>query len=137
MRFLVIDDSREIIETLSLCFNVCWPEAQVLRTTQGKRGLELVEEHSPDLVVLDKSLPDINGLDVLRSIRDSSDIPVVMLSAWGQDAEVDRFLEEGAADYVVKPFDYEDLMERIRKVLRWADRRMSSSSRGAGVSAAR
>ena len=114
MKFLVIDDSQEIIDTLSLCLNLCWPQAKLLSAREGKRGLELVAEHAPDLVILDIGLPDINGLEVLRSLRGVSDVPVMILTVRDEDVEIARFLEEGADDYVVKPFSYLGLMERIQ-----------------------
>ena len=129
MKFLVIDDSQEIIDAVSLCLNLRWPQADVLSSSEGRRGLELVEEAGPDLVILDIGLPDMNGLEVLRSLRGFSDVPVVMLTARGQDVEIARFLEEGADDYVVKPFSHVELMGRIQAIFRRAHGRMRSSSR--------
>ena len=117
MKVLIIEDSQEIIDTLSLCFDLCWPQAELLSATKGKRGLELVEEHSPDLVILDIRLPDLNGLEVLRSMRAFSDVPVMILTVRGESVEIARFLKEGADDYVVKPFNCVDLMERIQVIM--------------------
>ena len=118
MKFLVIDDSQEIIDAVSLCLNLRWPQAELISTSEGKRGLELVEEEAPDLTILDIGLPDMNGLDVLRSLRSFSDVPVAMLTARGQDVEIARFLEEGADYYVVKPFSHVELMGRIQAIFR-------------------
>ena len=117
MKFLVIDDSQEITDTLSLCINMCWPQAELLSTLEGKRGLELVQEHAPDLVILDIGLPDMSGLEVLRSLRAFSNVPIMMLTVRNEDVEIARFLEEGADDFVVKPFSYLDLMERIQVMI--------------------
>ena len=69
MKFLVIDDSQEIIDAVSLCLNLRWPQADVLSSSEGRRGLELVEEAGPDLVILDIGLPDMNGLEASRCDR--------------------------------------------------------------------
>ena len=129
MKFLVIEDSQEMVDAVSLCLNLRWPQAEVLCTGEGRRGLELVEEEAPDLVILDIGLPDMHGLEVLRSLRGFSDVPVVMLTARNQDVEIARFLEEGADDYVVKPFSHVELMGRLQAIFRRAQGRMRSSSR--------
>ncbi len=128
MKFLIIEDSQEIVDAVSLCLSMRWPQAELLSSSEGKRGLELVEEEGPDLVILDIGLPDINGLEVLRSLRGFSDVPVVMLTARDQDVEIARFLEEGADDYVVKPFSHVELMGRLQAIFRRAHSRMRSSS---------
>ncbi|MEE9248453.1 MAG: response regulator transcription factor [Dehalococcoidia bacterium] len=129
MKFLIVDDSPEIIDAVSLCLNLRWPQAEMHSTGQGQRALELVEEEAPDMVILDIGLPDINGLEVLRTLRGFSDVPVVMLTARGQDVEIARFLEEGADDYVVKPFSHIEFMGRIQAIFRRAHSRMRSNPR--------
>jgi len=126
MKFLLIDDSEEIISSVSLCLSLRWPQAEVFSANDGKTGLEMIERHKPDLVILDIELPDMNGLEVLRSLRDFSDVPVVMLTIRGQDVEIARFLEEGADDYVVKPFSFVEFMGRIQAICRRAQGRMQS-----------
>lgn len=129
MKFLVIDDNQEIFDAVSLCLSLRWPQAELINVAEGKRGIELVEEDSPDMVILDIGLPDIGGLEVLRSIRAFSDVPVVMLTARGQDVEIARFLEEGADDYVVKPFSHIELMGRVQAIFRRSQGRMRSASK--------
>ncbi len=128
MKYLVVDDSQEIIEAVSLCVSLRWPQAELLSSTEGRKGLKLVEEESPDLVILDIGLPDINGLEVLRSLREFSDVPVVMLTARDKDVEIARFLEEGADDYIVKPFSHIELLGRIQAIFRRAQGRLRSCS---------
>ena len=128
MKFLVIDDSEEIIDAVSLCLNLRWPQAEIISTGEGQAGLELVEKQSPDLVILDIGLPDIGGLEVLRSLRSFSDVPIVMLTARGQDVEIARFLEEGADEFVVKPFSHVELMGRVQAVLRRSQGRARATS---------
>lgn len=134
MKFLLIDDSADIFDAVSLCLNLRWPQAEVLGTGSGEEGLTLVEQHTPDMVVLDIGLPDMSGLEVLKAIRDFSDVPVVMLTARDQDVEIARYLEAGADDYVVKPFSHVELLGRIQAVFRRARGRgrAGSSSLQAG-----
>ena len=88
-----------------------------------------MEEDAPDLVILDIGLPDMNGLEVLRSLRGFSDVPVVMLTIQDQDVEIARFLEEGADEYVVKPFSHVEFMGRIQAIFRRAHGRLRSNAR--------
>ena len=132
MKFLVINDSSEIIDVLTLCFNLNWPEVELLSASEGGKGLELVRQHAPELVILDVNLPDTNGLEVLQCLRSFSDVPVVMLSVSDeQDVDICHYLEAGAADYVVLPFSCMDLIERIQVILRRAHGRILATPRGA------
>lgn len=129
MKIVVIDDSEEIIDAVSLCLNLRWPQAEVLSSGEGQKGLDLVEQHSPDLVILDIGLPDTIGLEVLRSIRGFSAVPVIMLTARDQDVEIAKYLEEGADDFIVKPFSHVEFMGRVQAVIRRANGRLRSSSK--------
>lgn len=132
MKFLVINDSSEIIDVLTLCFNLNWPEVELLSASEGGKGLELVRQHAPELVILDVNLPDTNGLEVLQCLRSFSDVPVVMLSVSDeQDVDICHYLEAGAADYVVLPFSCMDLIERIQVILRRAHGRILATPSGA------
>lgn len=117
MNCLIIDDSEEIIDVVSLCFELLWPEASVMAATDGEGGLKLAKQHFPDLMLLDNRIGDSDGLEVLRSFRAFSEAPVVVLSAWDDQAQRTRFLAEGADDYVAKPFDHYQLIDRLREVL--------------------
>jgi len=128
MKILVIDDSPEIIDAVSFCIRLRWPQAEVLAAGEGQQGLDIVGEESPDLVILDIGLPDIDGLKVLQSLRSFSDVPVMMLTVRDRDVDIARFLEEGADDYMVKPFSHVELLGRIQAVFRRANGRMRSSS---------
>ena len=128
MKFLVVQESLDSIEAVSLCLSLRWPTANVISASEGKRGLELVEARGPDLVILDIGLLDMNGIDVLRSLRGFSDVPVVMLTVQDRDVEIAKCLAEGADDYVVKPFSHLELMGRIQAIFRRAHGRMRSNS---------
>jgi DNA-binding response OmpR family regulator len=118
MKALVIDDAAEIADVVSLCFQLHWSGATVLSAQDGSRGLELVEAESPDVVILDIGLPDMDGFEVLREIRRFSQVPVIMLTVRGEDTDVARGLELGADDYITKPFSHIELVARVRAVMR-------------------
>jgi DNA-binding response OmpR family regulator len=116
---LVVEDEDNIAELVELY--LARDGFRVVRRTSGEAGLAAVQEQRPRLVVLDVGLPDIDGLEVCRRIRASSSVPVIFLTARGD--EVDRVLglELGADDYLTKPFSPAELMARIKAVLRRVD----------------
>jgi len=118
MRILAVDDEPEVIEIVKLCFNLRWPEAEVIAAGTGQEALTAIEGQAPDLVLLDIMLPDIDGFQVCEEVRRFSDVPIIMLTA--RDAEVERVrgLEMGADDYITKPFSHLELLARSRAVLR-------------------
>lgn len=118
MKVVVIDDSPDIIEVVSLCFQLRWSGTTVVSASNGNKGLELIEAESPDLVILDIGLPDMDGFQILREIRHFSQVPVIMLTVRDEDTDVVRGLELGADDYVTKPFSHIELMARVQAVLR-------------------
>ncbi len=120
MKVLVIEDSPEIVDAVSMCFELRWPDSEVMYTDKGRRGITMVKDNPPDVVILDLGLPDLDGLEVLKEIRSFSSVPVAILTV--RDAEVDkvRGLELGADDYIVKPFSHLELLARIRAILRRA-----------------
>ena len=120
MKVLVIEDDPGIIEVVSLCFQLRWSGTTVVSASTGRQGIELVESESPEVVILDIGLPDIDGYQVLREIRRFSDVPVLMLTVRGEDTDVARGLELGADDYITKPFSHIELIARVQAVLRRA-----------------
>jgi two-component system alkaline phosphatase synthesis response regulator PhoP len=116
-RILIVDDEPEMVRGLE--DNLRFEGYQTLSATNGERGLELALGEAPDLILLDIMMPGKSGWDVCRELRGKGlDIPVIMLTARGE--EVDRVLglELGADDYVTKPFGLRELLARIRAVLR-------------------
>lgn len=118
MKVVVIDDSPEIIEVVSLCFQLRWSDSNILSAEDGNKGLELIEAESPDIVILDIGLPGIDGFQVLRELRRFSQVPVIMLTVKGADTDVAKGLELGADDYITKPFSHIELVARTQAVLR-------------------
>jgi two-component system KDP operon response regulator KdpE len=121
VKILIVDDDSDVVESVRLGFTLQWREVDVVGTGEGERAIDLVEEESPDLVLLDVGLPDLDGYRVLQRIREFSDVPIVMLTARDDTLDKVRGLELGADDYVTKPFDHLELLARVRAVLRRLD----------------
>ncbi len=119
-RIVVVDDEESIVKAVRYALEQDGYEVHTAGDAAG--GAFLVEEVNPDLLILDIMLPGKSGLDLAREIREVSDVPIVMLSARGD--EVDRILglEFGADDYVTKPFSPRELVSRVRAILRRAGR---------------
>ena len=121
MKILVVDDAPEVVESVRLGFTLQWREVDVIGAGEGERALNLVEQESPDLVLLDIGLPDLDGYRVLERLREFSDVPVVMLTARDDTLDKVKGLELGADDYITKPFDHLELLARVKAVLRRLD----------------
>jgi two-component system KDP operon response regulator KdpE len=115
-RILVVDDDETIRRTLRINLRARGYDVEVVGT--GRDALSTVQDAPPDLVVLDLGLPDVDGVEVLRILRRTSAVPVVVLSARHQSDDKVEALDEGADDYVTKPFGMDELMARVRSVLR-------------------
>ena len=114
---LVIEDSAEIQEATSLIFELHCPDAIIVRAYKGGEGIDKVRSEYPNIVLLDLGLPDMDGLRVLKEIRDFSNVPVIILTVRGEEMDKVRGLEMGADDYVVKPFAHKELLARMKAVL--------------------
>jgi two-component system KDP operon response regulator KdpE len=121
MKVLVIDDDARIREALEVGVQLQWQDAQVITAADGEAGLNCFFDEDPDVVLLDVTMPRMNGYEVLRAIRQVSDVPLIMLTARGDDVDQVRGLELGADDYVSKPFSHLALMARIKSALRRAE----------------
>jgi DNA-binding response OmpR family regulator len=115
-KILVVDDEREIVKLVRAYLEQAG--FKVVTAADGQEGLTVFRHEKPDLVVLDLSLPRIDGLDVCRTIRRESDTPVIMLTARVEEQDRLIGLELGADDYIVKPFSPREVVARVRAVLR-------------------
>ena len=118
MKTLIIDDDPDVAEAVALCFEVRWPDTEVITANDGRSGIRKFREHMPDFVVLDLGLPDMDGVDVCRTLRQESDVAIVMLTVRNGRMDTIRGLESGADDYITKPFDQMELLARARSILR-------------------
>ncbi len=115
-KILVVDDEPMIVSTVRAYLER--EGYQVLEANDGRQALEIFRQEQPDLIVLDLMLPEVDGLEVCRQIRRSSDVPIIMLTARQEDADKLVGLELGADDYVTKPFSPRELVARVKVVLR-------------------
>ena len=113
---LVVDDDRETLELLSIHL-----KNQVNRVTtvnSGSKALKLVRKDSPDLILLDLMMPQLDGFQVCKALRANYQMPIIVISALGEEEEIVRALDLGADDYLIKPYNTQELLERIRAVMR-------------------
>lgn len=115
-RILVVDDEERIVRFIRL--NLEQDGFQVVEAFTGKQAMEKLRQSLPDLVLLDVMLPDLDGFEVLRMVRENHDVPIIMLTAKTEEDDRVRGLELGADDYVTKPFSPRELVSRVRAVLR-------------------
>ena len=115
-RILVVDDEREIRRCLELSLEE--KGYTVLAAESGEKALDLLKQSPADVAIVDLLLPGIDGIELTKSIRQRSTLPIIILSAIGDDKKKVKALETGADDYVTKPFSIEEVVARIRSVLR-------------------
>jgi two-component system alkaline phosphatase synthesis response regulator PhoP len=115
-RILVVDDEPSVTDLIAYNLRKALYDVQV--AADGRTALHLAREYRPDLILLDLMIPEMDGLDVCRELRKSSDVPVIMITARGEELDRVLGLEIGADDYVTKPFSMRELMARVKAVLR-------------------
>lgn len=115
-KILVVDDEERMARFIRL--NLEHDGFQVVEAYKGMAAIQALRDHMPDVVLLDVMLPDIDGFEVLRLIREISTVPVIMLTAKGEEDDRVKGLELGADDYVTKPFSPRELVSRVKAVLR-------------------
>ncbi len=118
MKTVIIEDDPEIVEAVSLCFELRWPDIETVFAGEGLTGVDLIDKESPDIVILDIGLPDIDGFEVCRQVRLFSNVPIIILTARDQEFDMVKGLELGADDYITKPFSHTALLARVKAVLR-------------------
>ena len=117
-RILVIEDDPAIRRVLKLSLNAAG--YQVLESPTAAGGIKAISQDDPKVVILDLGLPDTDGLDVIKHVREWSQIPIIVLSARGQEADKVKALDRGANDYLTKPFGVQQLLARVRAAIRQA-----------------
>ncbi|MEZ4668190.1 MAG: response regulator transcription factor [Anaerolineae bacterium] len=119
-KILVIDDEETTVQLIGILLERRGYE--IIKAFRAEEGLRKAYRHQPDLILLDIMMPDMDGWDVCRRLREMSDVPIIFLSARGEAKDVVRGLEMGADDYVIKPYENDELVARIRAHLRRAPR---------------
>src|SRR5512139_1116529 len=115
-RILVVDDEERMVRFIRM--NLEHDGFQVSEAFNGKQAIQRLRDINPDLILLDVMMPDIDGFEVLETIREASSVPVIMLTAKGEEDDRVRGLKLGADDYITKPFSPRELVSRVRAVLR-------------------
>jgi two-component system, OmpR family, KDP operon response regulator KdpE len=115
-KVLVVDDERQIRRALSL--NLGARAYEVVEASTGRAALEMASAEHPDLVLLDLGLPDMDGMKVLTELRERGSVAVIVVTVRDDERSRTEALQAGADDYVTKPFDMADLIERVRAALR-------------------
>lgn len=115
-RILVVDDEERMVRFIRL--NLEHDGFKVIEAFNGTQAINKVRASLPDLILLDIMMPDIDGFEVLRTIREVSTVPIIMLTAKGEEDDRVKGLELGADDYITKPFSPRELVSRVRAVLR-------------------
>ena len=117
-KILIADDERDIRDLVA--FTLRFAGYEVLTTRNGEEAVQAVLEDAPDLILLDVRMPRMTGYEACRLIKEqpgTQDIPIVFLSAKGQEAEVNAGLQLGAMEHIVKPFSPDDLLTRVKAIL--------------------
>jgi len=115
-RILVVDDEERMVRFIRM--NLEHDGFQVSEAFNGKQAIQKIRDVPPDLILLDVMMPDLDGFEVLETVREVSNVPVIMLTAKGEEDDRVRGLELGADDYVTKPFSPRELVSRVKAVLR-------------------
>lgn len=120
MKVLIVDDEPDVVKVLSMSFQAQEPTWEALAAYDGEEALAVFDKEQPDLVLLDIMMPEMSGFDVLKELRRFSDVPVIMLTAKGDEIDKVTGLNLGADDYITKPFGHLELLARVKAVLRRA-----------------
>ncbi|MBI5964848.1 MAG: response regulator transcription factor [Chloroflexi bacterium] len=115
-RILVVDDEERMVRFIRM--NLEHDGFQVSEAFNGRQAIQKLRDVTPDLILLDIMMPDLDGFEVLETLREISNVPVIMLTAKGEEDDRVRGLERGADDYVTKPFSPRELVSRVKAVLR-------------------
>jgi two-component system KDP operon response regulator KdpE len=116
IKILIIEDDDVILRFLSLALKT--NKYEILTSKNGISGINLILSHQPDLILLDLGLPDLDGMKVIEEIRKTSKIPIIVISARDRDKDKIFALDQGANDYITKPFNIDEVLARIRVSLR-------------------
>ncbi len=115
MRLLLVEDDPDTVESITLCLKIYQPSLQLDSTTLGEKAISLLKENQYDGAIVDLGLPDIDGIELIRELRSFSQIRLVVISAISIIEVIKRAMANGANDYVIKPFNHWELLNRLQK----------------------
>lgn len=118
MKVLIIEDDQQVVSNIAFCLAVRYPEVVTVSLSQWQKGIELIEAELPDLIIVSSSLPEINITDLIGQIRQSFDVPLLVLIEGESDIDRAMVLEVGADDYIHKPFSPIELIARVTALFR-------------------
>ncbi|MFZ2539229.1 MAG: response regulator transcription factor [Oscillospiraceae bacterium] len=122
--FLVVEDDKQIRSFIS--FSLKTQDYKSIEVSKGKDAMQIVMTEDPDVIILDLGLPDMDGLDIIKQVRAFSNIPIIVVSGRDQDKEKIEALDAGADDYLTKPFSVNELLARIRVILRHFEKKVTN-----------
>jgi DNA-binding response OmpR family regulator len=118
MKVLIIEGDRQVVDNIAFCLTVRYPEVITVASSRWQKGIELIEAELPDLIIVSSSLPDINAPELISRIRQSFDVPLLVLIEGESDIDRAMVLEAGADDYIPRPFSPIELVARVTALLR-------------------
>ena len=118
VKVLLLEYNQQVVRDISFCLQIRYPEVSVVSVAEGPTGIDMVETEMPDLVMIDTSLPDTDTLDLIRKIREFSDVPLIILSNAETDMDRAKGLEAGADECIAIPFSPIEFLARIKALLR-------------------
>jgi len=121
-KLLIVEDDQDAADVVAFAVRMNWPNCEVMRATEGSEALRLFDTEHPDMAVLDINVPPPNGFQICLHIRETSQIPVLVLTARHATLDKIRALDLGADDYLTKPFDHLELLARLRAISRRTDK---------------
>lgn len=116
MKVLLIEDDYATAQVIQLYLETQRPNIILVKAQSALEGVMLFGKENPDIVILDLGLPDVDGIEVLKQIHRSSDVPILVASVRDEPESLNLAMQRGADDYIVKPFDYNDFLERFDRV---------------------
>ncbi len=120
LKLLIVEDERDVAEIVAFGARMNWPNCEVKMAMSGDEAIKLIDEEEPDLAIIDLNIPAPDGFEVLKHIRMTSQVPVLILTARNATMDKIRALDLGADDYLTKPFDHLELLARLRALVRRA-----------------
>jgi DNA-binding response OmpR family regulator len=117
MKILLIEDDPGTLEVIKFCLEIYKPDASIICTTVGREGIKLAKNASPDAIIVDLMLPDIDGESVIRQIRLFSNVPILISSAKSEKEALAATRASGADDYIIKPYNSPELISKLDRIV--------------------